>query len=95
MPVGGPELLIILVIILLFFGAKRVPEVARSFGKAKHEVHKGIEDAEAEAKAEEEERKKAEAQQDKEAASAAEGTHTEDGRVPEGEKPKAGPNSKA
>ncbi len=94
MPMGGTELLVILAIILLFFGARRVPELARSLGRAKHEVHKGIEEAEAEAKAEEEERKKAEAQQDKEAASAAEEDRA-DGRVPEGEKPKAGPSSSA
>jgi sec-independent protein translocase protein TatA len=91
MPMGGVELLAILAIILLFFGARRVPELARSLGKAKHEVNKGIEEAEAE----EEERKKVEAQQDNEAASAAEGTHTEDGRIPEEEKPKAGPSSNA
>ncbi len=94
MPMGGVELLAILVIILLFFGAKRVPELARSLGKAKHEVHKGIEEAEAEAKAEEE-RERAEARQNKEAAPASGGADTEDGRVPEGEKPTAGPSSKA
>jgi sec-independent protein translocase protein TatA len=91
---GGVELLAILAIILLFFGAKRVPELARSLGKAKQEVHKGIEEAEAEAKAEEE-RERAEARQNKEAAPAADGAHTEDGRVSEEEKPKAGPNSTA
>jgi sec-independent protein translocase protein TatA len=32
MPMGGLELLILLAIILLFFGAKRVPELARSLG---------------------------------------------------------------
>ncbi len=95
MPMGGTELLVILAIILLFFGAKRVPELARSLGKAKHEVHKGIEEAEAEAKAEEEERKKAEARQDTEGSSAPDGAHTEDGSVPEGEKPKAGPGANA
>ena len=35
--VGGIELLILLVIILLFFGASRVPELARSLGKGKRE----------------------------------------------------------
>jgi sec-independent protein translocase protein TatA len=94
MPMGGTELLVILAIILLFFGAKRVPELARSLGKAKHEVHKGIEEAEAEVKAEEE-RERAEARKKEEESPAAEGAHTEDGRVPEGEKPKAGPSSKA
>ena len=91
MPMGGVELLAILAIILLFFGARRVPELARSLGKAKHEVHKGIEEAEAEA---EEEREKAEARQDREE-SPPPGEDREDGRVPEGERPKAGPSSKA
>ncbi len=93
MPMGGTELLVILAIILLFFGARRVPELARSLGKAKHEVHKGIKEAEAEVKAEEE-REKAEASQNKEAAPPP-GQDREDGRVPEEEKPKAGPSSNA
>jgi sec-independent protein translocase protein TatA len=41
MPMGGMELLILLAIILLFFGARRVPELARSLGKGKREFHKG------------------------------------------------------
>ena len=40
MPMGGLELLIILVIILLFFGAKRVPELARSLGTGARELKK-------------------------------------------------------
>ena len=40
MPMGGMELLIILVIILLFFGAKRVPELGRSLGKGMRELRK-------------------------------------------------------
>jgi len=35
------ELLIILAIILLFFGAKRVPELGRSLGKGMRELRKG------------------------------------------------------
>lgn len=35
--IGGPELLIILVIILLLFGAKRLPELARGLGKSMKE----------------------------------------------------------
>lgn len=34
---GGPELLIILVIILLLFGAKKLPELARGLGKSMKE----------------------------------------------------------
>jgi sec-independent protein translocase protein TatA len=46
--VGATELIIVLAIILLFFGAKRIPELARSLGRGKHEFHKGAsEDAEA------------------------------------------------
>jgi sec-independent protein translocase protein TatA len=41
MPVGGTELLIILAIILLFFGAKRVPELGRSLGKSMREFRVG------------------------------------------------------
>ncbi len=42
MPMGGAELLIILAIILLFFGAKRIPELARSLGKGTREFRKGV-----------------------------------------------------
>ena len=90
MPMGGMELLILLVIILLFFGARRVPELARSLGRGKSEFSKGIEEAEAEEK----EREKAEARQDKEESPPPE-DNREDGSVPEGEKPKAGPSSNA
>jgi sec-independent protein translocase protein TatA len=39
--VGATELIIVLTIILLFFGAKRIPELARSLGRGKREFHKG------------------------------------------------------
>lgn len=32
--IGWPELVLILVVVLLLFGAKRLPEVARQLGKA-------------------------------------------------------------
>jgi sec-independent protein translocase protein TatA len=41
MPMGGMELLILLAIFLMFFGAKRIPELARSLGRGKREFHKG------------------------------------------------------
>ena len=94
MPMGGTELLVILAIILLFFGARRVPELARSLGRARHDMQKGIQEAEAEAKAEEE-RERAEALKNQEESPSPEGAHSNDGRVSEEEKPKAGPNSKA
>jgi sec-independent protein translocase protein TatA len=37
---GGLEVVIVLVIILLFFGAKRVPELARSLGLGARELKK-------------------------------------------------------
>jgi sec-independent protein translocase protein TatA len=46
--VGATELIILLTIILLLFGAKRIPELARSLGRGKREFHKGTsEDADA------------------------------------------------
>ena len=40
MPMGGLEVIIILVIILLFFGAKRIPQLARSLGTGARELKK-------------------------------------------------------
>ena len=42
MPMGGMELLIILVIILLLFGATRVPQLGRSLGQSLREFRKGV-----------------------------------------------------
>ena len=47
---GGTELLIVLVIILLFFGATRVPELARSLGHSMREFRKGASEDPDEAK---------------------------------------------
>ena len=35
--INAPEIIIILMVILLFFGAKRMPELARSIGKSMRE----------------------------------------------------------
>ncbi len=43
--VGGLELLIVLAIILLFFGAKRVPELAKGLGKGIREFRQGAVEA--------------------------------------------------
>ncbi len=40
--VGFPELLVILVIALLVFGGKRLPEVARGLGEAIREFQKAL-----------------------------------------------------
>jgi sec-independent protein translocase protein TatA len=41
---GGPEMLIVLAVVLLMFGAKKVPELARSLGKAQKEFKDGASD---------------------------------------------------
>ncbi len=56
MPIGQTELLVILVIILLLFGSSKLPELARSMGRAKKEFKKGM-DEEKEAPEEVEEAK--------------------------------------
>ncbi|MCK4321217.1 twin-arginine translocase TatA/TatE family subunit [candidate division WOR-3 bacterium] len=40
--IGWPEIIIILVIALLLFGAKRLPEVGKSLGKAIREFRKSF-----------------------------------------------------
>lgn len=39
---GTPELIIILVILLLLFGAKKLPELTRSMGKSVRELKNGL-----------------------------------------------------
>ncbi len=40
--IGTPELLVILVIVLLLFGAKKLPELARSLGTSIKEIRTGV-----------------------------------------------------
>jgi len=40
MPTGYEFLIIIVIIVVLFFGVKKIPELARSFGKATAEYEK-------------------------------------------------------
>jgi sec-independent protein translocase protein TatA len=56
--VGMPELIIGLVVILLLFGAKRVPELARGLGSGVREFKKGTQEGELEDKKKKEEEKK-------------------------------------
>lgn len=45
MDVGPAELIIVLVIALVLFGGKKLPELARSLGQAKNEFEKGVKGA--------------------------------------------------
>ena len=46
--VGFPELVVILIIVLLVFGAARLPEIARSLGKAINEFKKAMKEDDSE-----------------------------------------------
>ena len=43
MAIGWPEIIVILLVVLLLFGSKRIPELARALGKASHEFKKAKE----------------------------------------------------
>ena len=77
--VGMPELIIGLVVILLLFGAKRVPELARGLGSGVREFKKGTQEGELEDKKRKEEEKKDEEQL--EASKSAESKLEEDSSV--------------
>ncbi len=42
--ISGAEVFIILLVILLLFGSKKIPELARGLGKGLHEFRKATED---------------------------------------------------
>lgn len=45
---GGPELIIVLAIFVLLFGARKLPELGSSVGKSIKNFKRGIDDADAE-----------------------------------------------
>ena len=55
---GFPELLVILVIALLLFGAERLPKIAQSMGKAVNEFKKGMQESTVVPPADEKDREK-------------------------------------
>jgi sec-independent protein translocase protein TatA len=50
MSIGFTEILVIILVILLLFGAKRIPEIAKALGRASHEFKKAKEDIKQESK---------------------------------------------
>lgn len=44
MSLGAPEILLILFVILIFFGAKKIPELAQGLGKGLREFRKAARD---------------------------------------------------
>jgi sec-independent protein translocase protein TatA len=48
--VGGSEILLILLVILMFFGSKSIPGIARSMGKTMHQIRQASQDVQNEIK---------------------------------------------
>lgn len=44
MSLGGPDLIVILLIVLVLFGAKKLPDLARGMGQAMKEFQKAKDD---------------------------------------------------
>jgi len=42
--IGMPEMLVIMIVVLLLFGSKRLPDLARGIGKSMREFKKAAED---------------------------------------------------
>ena len=47
---NGPEVWIIILLVVVLFGGKRLPNIARNLGKAQSELKKGLAEGAAEAK---------------------------------------------
>ena len=53
---GTPELLVIAAVIILLFGATRLPQLAKSLGQSKRAFKEGLDEADREAQKEEKEK---------------------------------------
>ena len=40
--IGGSEILLVVLVVLILFGSKRIPEFARTLGKATREIRKAV-----------------------------------------------------
>ena len=72
MSLGWPEIILILIVVLLLFGANRIPEIARSLGKATKEFKRARDEfadelKNADSEADKKIAEKSEAQDDKKA----------------------------
>jgi sec-independent protein translocase protein TatA len=55
--IGAQEILLILLIIILLFGARKIPEIARGLGRSVSEFKKGVREVDEEIKKEEPEKR--------------------------------------
>lgn len=60
MNIGWPEIVLIVAVLLIFFGAKRLPELGRAIGRTVGELKRGLKEGEEEIKKIDEEVKKEE-----------------------------------
>lgn len=42
--IGAPELLLILIVVFIFFGAKKIPDIAKGLGQGIREFRKAVRD---------------------------------------------------
>ena len=86
MPIGAPELIIILVIALIIFGPRKLPELGKSLGRSINEFKKASTDLqntlEQEIKIEEQKEKAAKDRDEEKSASAAFDTDKDDQNHP-------------
>jgi sec-independent protein translocase protein TatA len=61
---GAGEIILILLVVLILFGAKKIPELARGIGKGMSEFKKGLKDVEDEIKTSNDEAKKTESKKE-------------------------------
>lgn len=61
---GAGEIILIVLVVLLLFGAKKIPELARGIGKGMSEFKKGIKDVENEIKSADTDVKKSDEKKD-------------------------------
>ncbi len=71
---GTPEIILIFLVILIFFGGKKIPEIARGLGKGIREFRRAKEGLDEELEKDEKEKKAGEKESDKTGANADEKT---------------------